>query len=74
MGTSTAKLKRPLRRRLDAQWRGRPWFVEVDPAGFISVWPRRHKPEPIHVEAVYVQAMRLRKDRERVAKKKARGK
>lgn len=69
MGASTARLRRPLRRRLEAAFRGRPWFIEIDPAGYIAVWPRRCKPELIHVEAVYVQARRLRVDREKVKKK-----
>jgi hypothetical protein len=70
MGASITKLRKPVTRKLDAHIRGRPWFIEIDPAGFITVWPRRGKHEPIHVEAVYVHAKRLRVDRERQRKKK----
>lgn len=73
MGTSVSLLRRPLRRKLGAAFRGRPWFIEVDPAGFIMAWPRRGRQEAIHIESIYVRAFQLRKQREALARKKSKG-
>lgn len=65
------KLRAPLRRKLNAAYKGRrPWCIEIDPEGVVRVWPRRLKPEETSVDAIYDMAMKRRVAAETAAKLK----
>lgn len=58
----------------DGSRRQRPFFVQLDGAGIIRIWPRRCKPEEISVKAAYQEASERRISAEREAKFRANGK
>lgn len=75
--SGAARLLRPLRRRLratDNTRRARPLFIEIDPKGLITVWPRRCPKESVSALGLYIYGAMLRKDNEREEKRKKDGK
>jgi len=71
-----AKLLRPLRRRLDAtdgSRRARPLFVEIDPMGIVTVWPRRCLKESMSAIDIYIYGTQIRKEKLKEEKRKQEG-
>jgi hypothetical protein len=74
---STTALRIPIKRKLacnDGSRRRRPFFIEIDPAGVIRLWPRRCEPKEISVMRAYKVAIEDEVAAKRAAKARASGK